>query len=265
MEAELEELEERFFESNKRGTQLAQQRDHIADQLILREEEVASLQRRIQATAELEKQLHLSKREIDQLKQQSDLQTIAFSDQRDELLKLRDASAELEAANKQLDLTHQRLVQANQLSDQLKQKVDQHDELISKTNTRLSLANESVKDLERQLTTKSKQHDELAQQVEQLTDDQQANQELIANLESKLTSMNSLEAESDLLRSKNTDLVGHLRRIGNAHEESLQENERAQESIANLQQEIHQHLQTIRMLRRQRGTYPAIDDEYDAA
>ena len=53
----------------------------------------------------------------------------------------------------------------------------------------------------------------------------------------------------------------HLKRISAEHEASLEANETAQNSIRDLQSQLHDQTATIRSLRRQLGSVPGLKDD----
>ena len=65
---------------------------------------------------------------------------------------------------------------------------------------------------------------------------------------------------SYVFAAKVDDLLSHLKRVSAEHEASLEANETAQESIRELQSQIHDQTATIRALRRERGSVPGLGD-----
>jgi chromosome segregation ATPase len=207
----------------------------------------------------LERQLHLRDNEINQLTEQSNLQTRAFAEQRDELLRLRDDVADLDATHKQLAITRERLENAARQCDDLVATNQTLERKVDELGSELEKTIGSVEELDAQLATKSKLYDAALVDYQHAAEGLEVKNHLVKRLEQQLAEFDKLKAENQMLTVKTADLVSHLQRVSGEHEDSLQANEQAQATIRQLENDVHQKTATIRALRRERGAIEGLD------
>ncbi|MEM0924884.1 MAG: hypothetical protein AAGJ83_02485, partial [Planctomycetota bacterium] len=137
-----------------------------------------------------------------------------------------------------------RLQKANEQCESLMTANQAFENKLAKLVTELDVSGVSIEDLERRLTTKTEQLERVSADLAGAVTDNDQQQEELARA----------YAENELQQAKTHDLMARLKQVVEDHEASLKANEDAQVAIRGLQEEIHRQTETIRALRRQRGS-----------
>ncbi len=262
-QAEIADLKNQLAEVNKLRAELAESTQTIEKQQGTHRElrtynekqaaEIGRLNKELQETLVLEKQLSQSAADLQQMRAQSEQQTKAFAEQRQELQLLKANMAEYEATKKQLEDATTKVSSAQAERQRLAETRLDLEKQIKKLSTQVSVQSNDADDLRRQLETKTKAYEKAITDSQQFAASLKQQESAISSLEKKLRNAQTLQPENERLQSKVTELMAALKDLSNEHESSLAANAKAQASIRDLQNEVHENTKTIRELRRPRG------------
>ncbi len=144
----------------------------------------------------------------------------------------------------------QRKIEIAELSGQLELLGATHDE-----NTQLAMM---IDKLERQLQSKSEQHELILDDISQKSDQVAHQIREVERLSSELKHAESDRRERDQLKQEVTELRTHLSSVRDELEDSLETNAKGQDRIRDMENQLHDHVKKIRDLRRERSDFTAL-------
>ena len=262
--AEIENLRRQLTDVNEVRAELENAREYVTQQEAAVAElrsynekqaaEIARLNHDFKRVDLLKKQIEQREADLIEAKQQSELQTKAFADQRSQLQELKNASKELSEIREQLDVSTRQVDELTEQRDQLAANQSSLEKQIEKLSTQVAMQTNDSNDLRRQLDTKSRAYDEIVDQNKSFASDIQKQKQILDRLDGELQIAKDLQPENRRLQDKVAELSTAIKDLSSEHEDSLAANAKATAMIRQLQDELHESAETIRQLRRPRGS-----------
>ena len=262
-QAEVADLKNQLTEVNKLRAELAEANQNVEKQSGVHRDlraynekqaaEIARLNEELQGTLVLEKQLSQSASDLKEMRRQSELQTKAFADQRNELQQLRTSLADYEATKNRLQQASEQVTATQNERQRLAETRVDLEKQVKKLSTQVNMQANDSEDLRRQLETKTKAYEKAIADSHQFATSIKQQETALNSLEKKLRSAQALQPENQRLQDKVAELMAALKDLSSEHEGSLAANAKAQAVVRDLQNEVHDNAKTIRELRRPRG------------
>ena len=231
----------------------------------MHQEENVRLRSELQKHAEAQHQLVAKERVLVDLQEQSEQQTKAFAEQRAEVQRLKAQLADFEGTRQQLADASRQLASVSEQREMLSQQRAEMQTEIKKLGTRAALQSNNVQDLQRQLATKSKAFDNVVREHNDAVAKLQSQSGTLQKLQSQIAAAEKLRPANKSLQEKVNDLTAHLKRLSAELDDSLQANAKIGDRIRQLENQAHDDANTIRKLRRQRGSIDGMEGDRKAA
>ena len=216
--------------------------------------EIARLSQELRKTSSYEQELAARAQDLKEMQERSEQQTKAFAEQRNEVQRLRVQLSDYESDKKRLGVATERVASITAERQRLAETHVDLEKQIKKLTTQVGLHSNTADDLRRQLETKTKAYEKAISDSREFATNLQKQQTAIQSLEKDLVSAKRLHPENQNLKGKIAELTSALKDLSSEHENSLSANAKAQRTIRDLQNEVHECTQVIRELRRPRGS-----------
>ncbi len=245
--SEMSVIRDQMETAEKTAAELRDVNEKQADQIV-------RLNRELKKVETLEQQLDQSVADLKDMQHQSELQTKAYAEQRAEVQQLRAAAGEAEAAKRNLENVNERYSSVSAERQQLVQSQAELEKQVKQLTSELHSQSSSSDQLRKELDARNKAYEQAISDSRQFASSLKQQQVAIATMERDLKTAQAMQPENQKLQNEILQLRAALKELSTEHDQSLAANAKAQSSIRDLQNEVHEATQTIRELRRPRGS-----------